>query len=231
MILDQTSLRVYCSNGEDFLSNLEFPISHVWPTRFGILLEKEASNTIIQNHTISMPRLFSLSHPLDEICPVLNKSATNVISYLIESDYSIIFSDENSDLLLLYDTKIGKHFISKLRKASSDEIQYIGAQNETVFGSTVHQFSKGGSTIGQNAAGQCSFSQSSIKFPGGKGFNKFDKLYQYNFFIFLKKLLLVAPKNSTHLGRTSLGTSSYSTHISKFLNCAHSLSGAFGNLK
>ncbi|XP_023295773.2 anaphase-promoting complex subunit 1 [Lucilia cuprina] len=206
-LIDQTSLRVYCSNGEDFLSNLEFPISHVWPTRFGILLEKVASNTIIQNHTISMPRLFSLSHPLDEICPVLNKSATNVISYLIESDYNIIFSDENSDLLLLYDTKIGKHFISKLRKASPDEIQYIGAQNETVLGSTVHQFSmhKGGSTLGQNAAGQCSFSQSSVKFPG------------------------VAPKNSTHLGRTSLGTSNYSTHISKFLNCAHSLSGAFGN--
>lgn len=117
-----------------------------------------------------MPRLFSLAHPLDEICPVLNKSATNVISYLIESDYNIIFSDENSDLLLLYDTKIGKHFISKLRKATADEIQYIGAQNETVLGSTVHQFSmhKGTSTLGQNAAGQCSFSQSSMKFPGGK---------------------------------------------------------------
>ncbi|TMW48346.1 hypothetical protein DOY81_006572 [Sarcophaga bullata] len=207
-LIDQTSLRVYCSDGEDFLSNLEFPISHVWPTCFGLLLEKVASNTIIQNHTISMPRLFSLAHPLDEICPVLNKSATSVISYLIESDYNIIFSDENSDLLLLYDTKIGKHFISRLRKATADEIQYIGAQNETVLGSTSHQFSMHkGSNVGNVPAtttGQCSFTQSSMKFTG-------------------------APKNSTQLGRSSLGTSNYSTHISKFLNCAHSLSGAFGN--
>ena len=154
------------------MSNLEFPISHVWPTCFGLLLEKVASNTIIQNHTISMPRLFSLAHPLDEICPVLNKSATNVISYLIESDYNIIFSDENSDLLLLYDTKIGKHFISRLRKATADEIQYIGAQNETVLGSTSHQFSMNkGSNVGNVPAtttGQCSFTQSSMKFTGGK---------------------------------------------------------------
>lgn len=115
-----------------------------------------------------MPRLFSLAHPLDEICPVLNKSATNVISYLIESDYKIIFSDENSDLLLLCDTKIGKHFISRLRKATQEEIQYIGAQNDTVLGSSsVHQFSVHkpnlGATVGPN-----SFSQSSIKFAGGK---------------------------------------------------------------
>ncbi|XP_075158873.1 anaphase promoting complex subunit 1 [Haematobia irritans] len=204
-LIDQNSLRVYCSNGEDFLSNLEFPISNVWPTRFGILLEKISSNTIIQNHSISMPRLFSLAHPLDEICPVLNKSATNVISYLIESDYKIIFSDENSDLLLLCDTKIGKHFISRLRKASSEEIQYIGAQNETVFGNT-HQFSAHKPNLGVTVGGHGSFSQSSMKFGG-------------------------VQKNSTaHMGRTSLGTSNYSTHISKFLNSAHSLSGAFGNL-
>uniref|UniRef100_A0A1I8M2U1 Uncharacterized protein n=1 Tax=Musca domestica TaxID=7370 RepID=A0A1I8M2U1_MUSDO len=205
-LIDQNSLRVYCSNGEDFLSNLEFPVSHVWPTRFGILLEKVASNTIIQNHSISMPRLFSLSHPLDEICPVLNKSSTNVISYLIESDYKIIFSDEKSDLLLLCDTKLGKHFISRLRKASAEEVQYIGAQNETVLGSSVNQFSVHKPNLG-GTVNQCSFSQSSMKFSG------------------------VTPKNSTaHLGRTSLGTSNYTTHISKFLNSAHSISGAFGNL-
>lgn len=119
-----------------------------------------------------MPRLFSLSHPLDEICPVLNKSATNVISYLIETEYTIIFSSERSHLLLLYDTKIGKHFISKLRKATSEEIQYIGAQNETVLASTVNQFSivKGASNLAPNIAAQCNFSQNSPKFTGGKRF-------------------------------------------------------------
>lgn len=49
--------------------------------------------------------------------------------------------------------------------------------------------------------------------------------------LMFSNFILVTPKNSTaHLGRTSLGTSNYTTHISKFLNSAHSISGAFGNL-
>ncbi|KAL9886530.1 anaphase promoting complex subunit 1 [Glossina fuscipes fuscipes] len=209
-LIDQNSLRVYCSNGEDYIASLEFPVSNVWPTRFGILLEKVASNTTIQNHTISMPRLFSMTHPLNEICPVLNKSAAGIISYLIEPDYRIIFSDENSDLLLLYDVKIRKHFLSQLRKAADDEIQYIGSQNETTFTSTVHLSSiHKASTAGCSnpslvtTAGQANYSQNSIKYSatGSKS-------------------------SSPHLGRSS----NYTNHVSKFLNSAHSLSGAFSNL-
>ncbi|XP_053948485.1 anaphase-promoting complex subunit 1 isoform X1 [Anastrepha ludens] len=135
-LIDQVALRIYCSNGEDFLCNLEFPVSHVWPTSYGILLEKVPSNAVIQNHAISMPRLFSLAHPLDEICPVLCKTEANSISYLVESDYNIIFTSENSELVLLYDNKTGKQFISRLRKATEEEIQYVGAQNESAYTGT-----------------------------------------------------------------------------------------------
>uniref|UniRef100_A0A1A9WDA7 Uncharacterized protein n=1 Tax=Glossina brevipalpis TaxID=37001 RepID=A0A1A9WDA7_9MUSC len=213
-LIDQNSLRVYCSTGEDYLASLEFPVSNVWQTRFGILLEKIASNTIIQNHTISMPRLFSMAHPLNEICPVLNKSAAGVISYLIESYYKIIFSDENSDLILLYDVKIRKHFLSQLRKATDDEIQYIGSQNETSCASTahlssIHRVSGAGcsNVIMATSTGQANYTPNPMKYS------------------------ISGSKNSTpHLGRSNLGGSNYTNHVSKFLNSAHTLSGAFSNL-
>ncbi|XP_054087608.1 anaphase-promoting complex subunit 1 [Zeugodacus cucurbitae] len=155
-LIDQSALHIYCSNGEDYLCNLEFPVSHVWPTSFGILLEKVASSAIIQNHAISMPRLFSLAHPLQEICPVICKTSTNV-GYLVESDYNIIYTSESSDLVLLYDNRIGKQFIARLRKATEEEIQYVGIQNETALGGTVgglpqHSLNRGaGSGIGGQA--------------------------------------------------------------------------------
>lgn len=100
-------------------------VSNVWRTKFGILLEKNASCTTIQSHTISMPRLFSLAHPLDEMCPVLIKSNTGIISYLTGSDYKVVFACADNDLVLLFDNKIGKHFAAKLRKATVDETNIV----------------------------------------------------------------------------------------------------------
>lgn len=172
-LIDSNALRVYCSNGEDFLTNLAFPVSRVWPTRFGILLEKEASNTIIQSHSISMPRIFSLSHPLDEICPVLNRSNIGVISYLIEAEYSVVFTADNTNLVLLYDNKLGKHFVSRLRKATEEEINFVGSQNDTatatgLSGTSQHHHSSASPAATHRPVGQGSFSQSFLKFTGGK---------------------------------------------------------------
>lgn len=134
-IIDSASIRFYSENGEDFVTNLEFPVSNVWNSKIGIVLEKEASNAIVQNHAISMPRIFSLIHPLHEMAPILNKSQFGTISYLTETEYKVIFVSDESDLVLMYDNKIGKHFIAKLRKATEDEINFVGCcqdQNSTV---------------------------------------------------------------------------------------------------
>lgn len=120
-ISDSKSLRVYLNTGEDYLTSLEFSVSSVWHTKFGVLLEKNASNATIESHSISMPRLFSLSHPLDEMCPVLIRGVNGSVGYFTESDYKIIFAYAENDLVLLYDKKVGKHFVSRLRTATVDE--------------------------------------------------------------------------------------------------------------
>lgn len=87
-IIDCNSLKVYSKNGENLITSVEYPINKVWITKCCILLEKDASTTFIDGHQIPMPRLFSLTHALDEMFPVLLK-AQNVISYISEDEYQV----------------------------------------------------------------------------------------------------------------------------------------------
>lgn len=130
-LIDNLSLKVYCNQGENYMTSLEFPVSNVWSTKFGILLEKDASSTIIESQSILMPRLFSLSHPLDEMCPVLIKPINGTVGYLTEADFKVVFTTLENNFVLLYDNKTGRHFICKLRNATDDETIYISGLNDT----------------------------------------------------------------------------------------------------
>lgn len=129
-LVDATSMRVYSSCGEDFRTSLEFSVSNVWPTKMALLLERNASVTKVGNESIAMPRLFSITHPLNEMCPVLFKSITGSINLLSESDYKIVFSNPENDLVMLFDYRSGKHFLAKLRVATADEKQAVSGRDD-----------------------------------------------------------------------------------------------------
>lgn len=128
-LVDSTSIRTYLSNGEDFLSCLEFPVQDIWPLNSCVLFERDATTTTIEQRAIAMPRLFSLRHPLEEMSPVLIKYS-DYLGYLAHNEHKIIFCDEQLDYVLLYDLKNGRHFVTKLRKATDDEINYVGESSE-----------------------------------------------------------------------------------------------------
>lgn len=128
-LIDSTSMRVYLSTGEDYLTSLEFPVSSVWSTKFGILLAKNASNATVDTHSISMPRLFSLSHPLHEMSPLLWRPIGGQVAYVTEPDVQVVFAQPDTDLMLLYDCKTAKHFVAILRKASVEETSLVCAAN------------------------------------------------------------------------------------------------------
>ncbi|EDW62517.1 anaphase-promoting complex subunit 1 [Drosophila virilis] len=153
-VVDQDALRVYCDDGDDFLANLDFPVSHLWQTEHGLLLEKDSSNALVSHLSIPMPRLFSMSHPLHEACPVVLKTSTSSTGYMTEPEYSVVFTAEDSDLVLLYDAKFFKHFAARLRKVTPEEVNCVSQQqqqellNQTLQGqrgtpgtSSVHSFS------------------------------------------------------------------------------------------
>ncbi|XP_023031148.1 anaphase-promoting complex subunit 1 [Drosophila willistoni] len=174
-VMDQNSLRVYCDDGEDFVANLDFPVSQLWQTEHGLLLEKDSSNALVSHLTIPMPRLFSMSHPLHEACPVVLKTSAphSSTGYMTEPEFSVVFTTENSDLVLLYDAKFGKHFVARLRKVTPEEVNLVGQQPQTQQHQELHQTQLGGSST---KAGKLS----TTSFMGGKsqvasGFGNYSK--------------------------------------------------------
>lgn len=87
-VIDPSSLKVYATNGENLVTAVECPISKIWITKFCVIVEKEASNTMFDGQTLAMPRIFSLIHPLDDMFPVLLKS-NSVVSYITDAEHKV----------------------------------------------------------------------------------------------------------------------------------------------
>lgn len=87
-IFDTSSLKVYSTSGENLVTSIEAPIAKVWITKYCVIIEKEASSTIIDGQSLSMPRIFSLVHPLDDMFPVLIKSNL-LVTYITEAEYKV----------------------------------------------------------------------------------------------------------------------------------------------
>lgn len=129
-LLDANSLRVYFKNGEDYMTAIENPISKVWVSRQSLILEKGSSCAQIGEATVPMPRFFSLTHPLNEMCPLLIKNIAG-ISYIVEADYRIVFASAETDLLLMFDLRIGKHFVCRLRRCTNEEVNKVATIPDT----------------------------------------------------------------------------------------------------
>ncbi|XP_029167221.1 anaphase-promoting complex subunit 1 isoform X2 [Nylanderia fulva] len=139
-LLDSYTLKVFTESGEDYVSTLQFQVSAVWPTKYGIILEKsqvpvtnsrylsfETSRLATQND--NLPVAFSLKHPLDEICPLLIKHGS--LSYMNESSQQIIFTSSEPSFAVVYDTKSNLHSVYKIRKALAEECQLVCGSNDT----------------------------------------------------------------------------------------------------
>lgn len=88
-LIDSTSLKVYSLSGENLVTAIESPISHVWVTKYCVLIEKEASRTTIDSYSVPMPRLFSIAHPLDDMFPLLVK-VNLIVNYFTEAEYKVV---------------------------------------------------------------------------------------------------------------------------------------------
>ncbi|XP_063980252.1 anaphase-promoting complex subunit 1 [Diachasmimorpha longicaudata] len=166
-LLDSYTLKVFTETGEDYVSSLQFQISAVWPTKYGILLEKsqvpaasryaslEISRWAQQNDP-TLPIAFSLMHPLDEICPLLMKHGT--ITYMCEPTQQIVFTSSSPSLAVIYDTKTGLHSVYKIRKATLDERQVVCGSSDITSSMFNHSTSASPLQLPGNASGNKSCS-------------------------------------------------------------------------
>lgn len=98
-----------------------------------------------EGEATELPTIFSLSHPLDEICPVVSKHGKKIISkrkkkfiifacrfndlfcfsenlsYISNPDVKIVFTSESPSLCMTYDSKSKIHSVYTIRKALAEE--------------------------------------------------------------------------------------------------------------
>lgn len=125
-LIDSETLRVYSPCGTDFRTSFPFPVSNVFQSKFGLLLEKNASSAVVSTQSIEMPCFYSLSHPLNDVCPILLRTLNGHVSFITDASMKIAFTVFENDLVMLYDGKIGKHVLCKLRRATQEEKQKVG---------------------------------------------------------------------------------------------------------
>lgn len=162
LLIDSKCMKVYSNEGREYITSIPFQVKKVWPMKYGVLLEKEATlsnlNSMLpnsfsklndsQNSTfsktkynfpfnmsyklraesvsgfdqdVSLPTCFSLTHPLDEVTPILMKSPSQGLQYYNDGDLQIMFVSSNPSIILLYDWKLGTHSLWKIRKTVRDE--------------------------------------------------------------------------------------------------------------
>ncbi|XP_045484614.1 anaphase-promoting complex subunit 1 [Pieris rapae] len=174
LLIDNKCMRVFAVDGREYVTSLPFQVKKVWPMKYGVLLEKDATpllnNSIFPisllkhneshystfskskislqhlsaklraesisgyDHECPLPTCFSLSHPLDEVTPILMKSPSQGLQYYNDGDLQIIFVASNPSIILLYDWKLGTHSLWKIRKAIRDEcLSMCSNMNSTSF--------------------------------------------------------------------------------------------------
>ncbi|XP_061376792.1 anaphase-promoting complex subunit 1 isoform X2 [Danaus plexippus] len=161
LLIDNKCMRVYATDGREYIASIPFQVKKVWPMKYGVLLEKDATpilhNSMLatsllklnesHNSTFSksrtfplnmsarlraesisgydqeypLPTCFSLSHPLDEVTPILMKSPAQGLQYYNDGDIQIIFVSTTPSIILLYDWKLQTHSLWKIRKAVREE--------------------------------------------------------------------------------------------------------------
>lgn len=161
VLIDSKCMRVYAIDGREYITSIPFQVKKIWPMKYGILLEKDATpvlhNSMLpasflklnESHNSSytksrtypfnmsarlraesisgydqecpLPTCFSLSHPLDEVTPILMKSSAQGLQYYNDGDLQIIFVSTHPSIILLYDWKLQTHSLWKIRKAVREE--------------------------------------------------------------------------------------------------------------
>ncbi|VDP10241.1 unnamed protein product [Soboliphyme baturini] len=124
VLLGSNVMDVYLNNGEMFGLTLPFNVQRCFTASFGLIFERVPMKTKSEMQTV--PTIFSLSHPMNELLPVVyrtseNKSAAHYLAKYLTADFiSVVFSSSDS-FILTYNRKTGLHGVWYSRKASNEE--------------------------------------------------------------------------------------------------------------
>lgn len=144
---------------------------------FGNMSAKlRAETTSGYENDVPLPTCFSLSHPLDEVSPILIKSPSHGLQYYTDCDLQIIFVSTNPSIVLIYDCKLATHSLWKIRRASREECLAMcpNMNSTTAFSQSVDFGSPLHSNIGRNTTNPLSGSPFHSKRAGTPSRSRID---------------------------------------------------------
>lgn len=196
-LIDNTCMRVFTSDGHDFVSSMHFQVQKAWAMKYGLLLEKEASSFVHNSllpqsflkpfdgnnsyphkkfarydpalnfstrlgsdsmtglDQVQLPTCFSITHPLDEMNPVLMKTQHNGLQYYKDGNTKIVFVSSKPSICLTYDSKTSLHSLWIVRKAT--QVECVSAS--TNFNSTTSLLNQSGGNFGASISGVSNLGQ------------------------------------------------------------------------
>uniref|UniRef100_A0A8C3M1E7 Anaphase-promoting complex subunit 1 n=1 Tax=Chrysolophus pictus TaxID=9089 RepID=A0A8C3M1E7_CHRPC len=126
-ILQSSCVNVHSIDGKDYIAALPFQVANIWPTKFGLLLERSGSSHEVPPSPPRepLPTMFSMLHPLDEITPLVCKSGgvfgSARVQYVADYTLRIVFVNAEPSIVMTYDTVQSLHTVWALRKVKPEE--------------------------------------------------------------------------------------------------------------
>uniref|UniRef100_UPI00109F0F2A anaphase-promoting complex subunit 1-like n=1 Tax=Podarcis muralis TaxID=64176 RepID=UPI00109F0F2A len=127
-ILQSSCINIHSIEGKDHIASLPFQVANVWPTKYGLLFERSSSlhEVPLSPAREPLPTMFSMLHPLDEITPMVCKSAAGLfgsarVQYVADYSMRIVFLNAEPSILMTYDATQSVHTIWALRRVKAEE--------------------------------------------------------------------------------------------------------------
>lgn len=119
-----SGLSIFNKIGQHFQIPLPFAYQKIFPTKLGLIIER-TSDPIDDS---SLPILFALTHPTQEVSPILFKPSSRgpqhgrMPTYSMPSYMSLVACHDTLPLCLMYNSQDCQHSIWRMRRTTKDEV-------------------------------------------------------------------------------------------------------------
>ncbi|KHN85710.1 Anaphase-promoting complex subunit 1 [Toxocara canis] len=113
---------------------LPFPVSKVLPSPLGLIMEKERTPKSASS-CVMFPHLFSLSHPYNELLPIVcrNKDDERSCHYALDPlELEAVNTLEECGMLLCYSRRSRAHSLHVMREVTKEEWKCAAAKTESL---------------------------------------------------------------------------------------------------
>lgn len=106
-IVELSKVLVYTRDGDEYACAVPYEIQKVWPTRFGLIIEKRPTSNP------DIPNWFSLYHPLEEIVPVVLRDGADRdhVNFAKDKKLKFVYTGANPSICVTFNEDTGLHAI------------------------------------------------------------------------------------------------------------------------